>query len=634
VTSNDPLHPHVSLPAVLTVLGDRDHDGRLDPEDNCPDAPNADQADADRDGSGDACDDCPAVADPRQADADRDGVGDACDRCPTIAFDGGLDGDRCDNCPLVANPDQADRNGDRSGDACQPDLVIESIVVGADPIVVRTLGRDPQGDPLSGTVDLYAGSGGTVLLTDARDTNDCALAWLPDAIPGQGIGFANDSVGMPMLFDADRVLGCDGSVADWVLASGPCAAPTGNFDSVLLLDGVETPAPVCLRSAVDPAHALDLIIQGFDGSHLSLTYGGAALRVHQPFEHDLPRQVDLSGIDPDIDVRLQILITDGTTPPVSAAATFRHQAERTLVFNRPPVAAIATAPVAACDSPGSGIVILDGRGSHDPDTPDDPGAEIVRYEWFEDTGGGPERPLGEGALLEVRLAIGAHRVGLRVTDRHEVSGTTVVEVQVRDTAAPEIDCPAEVVAECAGPSGAARAVVATASDRCGAAEVRNDRDAGGADASGMFPPGTGNVTFTARDDAGNFATCTTRVNVRDSVAPTLSLRLDPPRLWPANGRMLPVRVTWQAADRCTPAPTVTLVSVTSSDPDVTGRGDPPGDIQGALVGQPVGLLTLRAQRILTRPPRIYTLRYLARDAAGNVTPGVATISVESSSSTR
>ena len=122
---------------------DRDHDGVLDGDDNCPDTPNPDQADRDGDGAGDACDpcpdtelndpdgdgvcndvdNCPEVANPDQADSDGDGAGDACDPCPTGAEDD-ADGDgTCDdgdNCPGVANPDQADSDGDGAGDACDP----------------------------------------------------------------------------------------------------------------------------------------------------------------------------------------------------------------------------------------------------------------------------------------------------------------------------------------------------------------------------------------------------------------------------------------------------------------------------------------------------------------------------------
>lgn len=74
-------------------LVDRDGDGVVDADDNCPDLGNPTQADEDGDGVGDACDLCPPIADPAQADGDGDGVGDPCDPSPTsaqawIVFDG------------------------------------------------------------------------------------------------------------------------------------------------------------------------------------------------------------------------------------------------------------------------------------------------------------------------------------------------------------------------------------------------------------------------------------------------------------------------------------------------------------------------------------------------------------------
>jgi hypothetical protein len=120
---------------------DSDGDTVLDADDNCPDDPNADQADADADGDGDACDacpddadndadadgicgdvdNCPYVTNPAQDDADADGLGDACDDCPD---DPGNDEDAdgvCaadDNCPDDANAGQEDADGDGLGDAC------------------------------------------------------------------------------------------------------------------------------------------------------------------------------------------------------------------------------------------------------------------------------------------------------------------------------------------------------------------------------------------------------------------------------------------------------------------------------------------------------------------------------------
>ncbi|UTA46905.1 PHB depolymerase family esterase [Simiduia sp. 21SJ11W-1] len=78
---------------------DSDGDGIADTQDNCPNAPNTDQADNDNDGLGNACDSTPNGN--TAPDADGDGVADA-----------------QDNCPNTANADQADNDGDGLGNAC------------------------------------------------------------------------------------------------------------------------------------------------------------------------------------------------------------------------------------------------------------------------------------------------------------------------------------------------------------------------------------------------------------------------------------------------------------------------------------------------------------------------------------
>jgi hypothetical protein len=64
---------------------DRDSDGVADLVDNCPDAPNREQADEDGDNTGDVCDVCPPFA--GDSDTDLDGVGDACDPNPETPGD-------------------------------------------------------------------------------------------------------------------------------------------------------------------------------------------------------------------------------------------------------------------------------------------------------------------------------------------------------------------------------------------------------------------------------------------------------------------------------------------------------------------------------------------------------------------
>lgn len=95
---------------------DKDGDGVLDSEDNCPLTPNPEQEDEDRDGAGDACDNCPGLKNPEQKDEDKNGTGDKCEDFDKDGIVGYLD-----NCPTVANAEQKDTDNDGVGDACEDD---------------------------------------------------------------------------------------------------------------------------------------------------------------------------------------------------------------------------------------------------------------------------------------------------------------------------------------------------------------------------------------------------------------------------------------------------------------------------------------------------------------------------------
>jgi hypothetical protein len=118
--------------------------------------------------------------------------------------------------------------------------------------------------------------------------------------------------------------------------------------------------------------------------------------------------------------------------------------------------------------------------------------------------------------------------------------------------------------------------------------------------------------------------------VADTTAPTLDVTPDQGALWPPNHHLRTVAVGRQVTDACDPAPTVTLQSVSSSEPDDAAGfedGDTLGDIVGAQPGSAGSTLTLRAERSRSGPGRAYGLTYRAVDASGNGADSSGTVSV-------
>lgn len=99
-------------------------------------------------------------------------------------------------------------------------------------------------------------------------------------------------------------------------------------------------------------------------------------------------------------------------------------------------------------------------------------------------------------------------------------------------------------------------------------------------------------------------------------------------LWPPNHRLSPVTMQVTVKATCDPAPTFTLLSVTSDEPD-DGHGDghTEGDIQGADIGTPDTQFLLRAERAGGGAGRTYTFTYEARDTRGGADTTSVTVRV-------
>jgi hypothetical protein len=110
----------------------------------------------------------------------------------------------------------------------------------------------------------------------------------------------------------------------------------------------------------------------------------------------------------------------------------------------------------------------------------------------------------------------------------------------------------------------------------------------------------------------------------DLVPPVLQVAVTPDVLWPPNHKYVEVTATVTATDDGGTAPTVTLISVTSNEPD-NGRGD--GNTRNDIRIIDDTTFELRAERSALGWGRVYTITYQAEDAAGNINVEAATVSV-------
>jgi Calx-beta domain-containing protein len=142
--------------------------------------------------------------------------------------------------------------------------------------------------------------------------------------------------------------------------------------------------------------------------------------------------------------------------------------------------------------------------------------------------------------------------------------------------------------------------------------------------------GATTIAYRATDNAGNVEAEKTVVVQIDKTAPTVSCTAKPGTLWPADHKLVPITVTVKVQDARSGPAGFSLVSVTSNEPD-----DAPGNVDGATTGDIRDFVLgtadvagqLRAERKDTGQGRVYTLKYVGRDAAGNERTCTTTVTV-------
>lgn len=280
---------------------------------------------------------------------------------------------------------------------------------------------------------------------------------------------------------------------------------------------------------------------------------------------------------------------------------------------------------------GGVVVTLDGSKSSDPD------GDTLSFVWKDGSG----NSIGTAAVIQTSLTPGTYTFTLTATDPGGLSSTATTHVTVvKENLPPVADAGPDQTIGCTGPSG-----INVTLDGSKSSDPDGDtlsfvwKDGSGnpigtsAIIQKMLTPGTYMFTLTVTDPGGLSSTATTHVNIGGTTPPDLHVMLSPTTLGPPNHELVDIRATIYANDVCGATPAITLVSITSNEPDQgLGDGDQPNDIQ-AIGGGPVPYGTfvhaflLRAERSGTGTGRVYTVTYMAKDASGMETKAVAWVRV-------
>jgi hypothetical protein len=288
--------------------------------------------------------------------------------------------------------------------------------------------------------------------------------------------------------------------------------------------------------------------------------------------------------------------------------------------NLPPTINAGSNIVSECNASGGSNVTLNGNGSTDPE------GGLLTYSWT----------CPSVALAAANSATPSGFFPLNSTTACRLDagdlvacpalGSTV-QVQVRDTTAPSIICPAPITVECKATGGTPAGDLAISAFLGGASatDVCTPSLTISNNAPGFFNSGTTPVMFSTADSSSNPAACSSSVKVVDTTAPTIaSVTATPNSLWPPNHQMVPVAVAVSVSDVCDASASCQIKSVASNEP-INGLGD--GDTSPDWVITGPLTLQLRAERAEKGSGRTYTITVECTDGSGNSSTKTVTVGV-------
>ncbi len=219
------------------------------------------------------------------------------------------------------------------------------------------------------------------------------------------------------------------------------------------------------------------------------------------------------------------------------------------------------------------------------------------------------------------FGLGSHNVTLTVADDRGLYSTCEAVVTVVDDVPPTITVPPDRLFT-TGPGATLGGVVlnnldsslgvATAVDNC--STLTPERT--GVPAGNFFPIGSTTLTYEATDAKGNKAMAEQKVTVIDNTAPTISgASVSPSVIWPPNGKMIDVVVSYNAVDNS--GTIVTGLSISSNEQTSAG----------SMLVLDNHRVRLRAERADKGKGRIYTIVITATDPYGNSFQQSVTVTV-------